>query len=62
MITIKTKVREGVEHAHKSKIAATTRTNAKKRAQQQRDRVTTRKMRSNLSQTLQRGGHGVSEL
>jgi hypothetical protein len=37
-------------------------TNTKKRAQQQSNRVTTQKMRSNLSQTLRRRGHRVSEL
>jgi hypothetical protein len=42
--------------------AATTRTNAKKRAQQQSDGVTAHKMRSNLSQTLWRRGHRVLEL
>jgi hypothetical protein len=42
--------------------ATKTWTNAKKRAQQQSDRVTIQKMSSNLSQTLRRRGHGVSVL
>jgi hypothetical protein len=41
---------------------STTHTNPKKRAQQHNDRVTTQKMRSNLSRTLQRRGRRISEL
>jgi hypothetical protein len=41
---------------------ATTRTNTKKRAQQQNDRVTTQEMHSSISRTFQRRGHGGSEL
>jgi hypothetical protein len=41
---------------------STTHTNAKKRPQQQNDRVTTQKMRSNLCRTLWRRGLGILEL
>jgi hypothetical protein len=41
---------------------ATTHTNAKKKAQQQNNRVSTQEMCSNLSRTLWRHGRGVSKL
>jgi hypothetical protein len=62
MITIENQSKGGSRVRTPGHNAATTRTNAKKRAQQQRDRVTTQKICSNLSQTLQRRGRGVFEL
>jgi hypothetical protein len=61
MITIQIRVREGVEYTHEHN-AATTHANAKKRAQQQKRQSNDSEKHSNLSQTLRRHGHGVSEL
>jgi hypothetical protein len=41
-----------IYHQQQEHNTRTTHTNAKKRAQQQNDKVTTQKMRSNLSKTL----------
>jgi hypothetical protein len=46
------KSKEGNRMRTQKHNAATTRTNVKKRAQQQNDRVTTQEMRSNISRTL----------
>jgi hypothetical protein len=56
-IKIKNRCKGGSRVRTQEHDATTTRTNAKKRAQQQSDRVTTYKIRSNLSQTFQRHGH-----